>query len=81
VGVPTGLSEPWLKFLVKKDSAWDYTKNTSVEEYASLFHSSVQEFDSFIGTSDPDLSSFQAAGGKLITYHRLVSLFNTNSVN
>jgi hypothetical protein len=79
MGVPTGLGEPWLTFFVKKNPARDYTKIYSVEEYASLFHASVQEFDSLIGTSDPDLSSFQAAGGKLITYHGLVSLFNTNS--
>ncbi len=73
VGVPTGLGEAWLKFMVKKDPDWDYTKITSVEEYARLFQASAQEFDSIIGTYDTDLSAFRDAGGKMITYHGTVS--------
>ncbi|KAH8689242.1 tannase and feruloyl esterase-domain-containing protein [Phaeosphaeriaceae sp. PMI808] len=66
---PAGFGEPWLKFMVKKNPDWDYTKITSVEEYARLFHASAQEFDSIIGTFDTDLSAFRDAGGKMITYH------------
>ena len=73
VGNPAQLGESWLKFFVKKDPNWDYTKITSVEEYARLFHASSQEFDSIYGTSDPDLSAFRDAGGKMITYHGMVS--------
>lgn len=40
VGEPAQLGESWLKFFVKKDPNWNYTKITSVEEYASLFHAS-----------------------------------------
>jgi feruloyl esterase len=29
----------------------------------------VQEFNSMIGTDDPDLSEFHDAGGKMITWH------------
>jgi hypothetical protein len=72
-GVPTGLGEAWLKFWVNKDPKWNYTLIKSVDEYSKLFHSSVQQFNSIIGTSDPDLREFQAAGGKIITYHGLVS--------
>jgi hypothetical protein len=73
VGKPAQLGESWLKFFVKKDPNWDYTKITSVEEYTRLFHASFQEFDSIYGTSDPDLSAFRDAGGKMITYHGTVS--------
>ena len=72
-GSPTGTGEAWLKFMVKKDPDWDYTKITSVEEYARLFQASAQEFDSIIGTFDTDLSAFRDAGGKMITYHGMVS--------
>ncbi|KAL1879260.1 hypothetical protein Daus18300_001839 [Diaporthe australafricana] len=71
VGAPNGLGEAWLKFFVKKDPEWNYTLISSVDEYASLFHASVQEYDSIVGTSDADLSGFRDAGGKLITYHGL----------
>lgn len=73
VGVPTGLGESWLKFFIKKNPEWNYTLIDSVDEFARLFQASVQQYDSIIGTSDADLSSFRDAGGKLITYHGLVS--------
>lgn len=72
VGVPTGLGEYWLKFFVEKNPDWNYTQIASVEEFTKLFHASVQQFDSIIGTSDANLQEFQAAGGKMITYHGLV---------
>ena len=74
-GVPTGLGDAWLKYFVKKDPGWDYTKIKSVDEYARLFHAGVQEYESIIGTSDPDLSAFRDTGGKILTYHGLVSTF------
>lgn len=73
VGAPTGLGEGWLKYFVRKDPEWNYTQIDSVDEYARMFHASVQQFDSIIGTSDADLSGYRDAGGKLITYHGLVS--------
>jgi len=72
-GNPTGLGEPWLKLMIKKDPNWDISKIASVEEYASLFKASVQEFESIIGTFDTDLSGFRDAGGKMITFHGMVS--------
>jgi hypothetical protein len=72
-GLPIGLGESWLKYFVQKDPAWNYTLINSTDEYARLFHASVQQFDSIIGTFDPDLSEFRKVGGKLITYHGLVS--------
>jgi hypothetical protein len=69
-GVPLGFPEQWIKYLVKMDPDFDIsTVNISTFDY--LFHQSVNRFDSIIGTSDPDLSYFQKAGGKLLTWHGL----------
>ncbi|KAH8657771.1 Tannase/feruloyl esterase [Xylariales sp. PMI_506] len=70
-GLPTGLGEDWLQYFVKKDPSWNYTLIQTADEFGQLFHASVQQFDSIIGTSDPDLSEFRNHGGKLITYHGL----------
>lgn len=71
-GLPTGLGDEWFRLFVKKDPDWVYTNIKSAEEFADLFHAGLQEFDSIIGTVDPDLSAFKSAGGKLLTYHGLV---------
>jgi hypothetical protein len=33
----------------------------------------VQQYDSIVGTNDPDLSAFRDAGGKIVSYHGMVS--------
>ncbi|WP_086784528.1 tannase/feruloyl esterase family alpha/beta hydrolase [Crossiella equi] len=38
-------------------------------EFAELFRQSERRFDQVIGTSEPDLSRFRAAGGKLLSWH------------
>lgn len=53
----------------------------SVDEFARLFHASVQQYNSIIGTSDADLSDYGEAGGKLITYHGLVSRNSFSSLS
>ncbi|KAJ0162720.1 hypothetical protein CTA2_4096 [Colletotrichum tanaceti] len=37
--------------------------------WAGLVHASVDEFDSVIRTSDPDLSAFKRRGGKMVNWH------------
>ncbi|OTB04464.1 hypothetical protein M426DRAFT_73449 [Hypoxylon sp. CI-4A] len=71
VGVPTTLGEVWLKYWVQKDPQWNSTAISSVDEYVKLFHASVSQYDSIIGTTDADLREFRAVGGKMITYHGL----------
>lgn len=80
VGVPIGLGELWFKFFVEKDPEWDYTMVDSIYEYSRLFEASVQQYNSIIGTTDADLSSYRDAGGKLITYHGLVSSQQRQSI-
>jgi hypothetical protein len=72
-GAPAGLGEAWLQLFVKKDPEWNYTLVNSVEEYTRLFKSAFQEYESIIETADPDLSEYRKAGGKIMTYHGLVS--------
>lgn len=72
-GAPLGLGELWLGLFVEKNPEWDYTTIGSIDEFARLFQASVQQYESIIGTSDADLSNYREAGGKLITYHGLVS--------
>lgn len=53
--------------------------NTSVidhEVFDWLFHLGVQEYTDIIGTADPDLTAFQNAGGKLLSYHGMVSIIS-----
>ncbi|MEU7532189.1 tannase/feruloyl esterase family alpha/beta hydrolase [Saccharothrix sp. NPDC042600] len=57
----------WVRTFLAKQPGFD-TASTTYEQYAVLFRQSVREYDRIIGTSDPDLSGFRRAGGKLITF-------------
>jgi feruloyl esterase len=43
------------------------------QDWVSSFEAGKREYTSIIGTNYPDLQEFRAAGGKLLTYHGLVS--------
>ena len=64
------ISREWIQTFVMKDQDFPL-QNMSFEAYFELFHKSRNEYASIIGTSDPDLSSFKALGGKIITWHGL----------
>ena len=72
VGSPLSLGHQWLQLFASKDPEKDLTK-MSRDEYYSLAHIAAQQFKSTMDTSDPDLTKFRDAGGKLITCHGLVS--------
>ncbi len=57
----------WVQSFVEKQADFDTSKLTYAQ-YADVFRQSVREYDDVIGTSDPDLSAFRRAGGKLITF-------------
>lgn len=69
-GSPFTISRDWIRFFLAKNSAFDVTKMTYAQ-YDRFFHLASQEYDSIIGTNDPDLSAFRDAGGKMITWHGL----------
>lgn len=66
------LSQDWIKLFILKNSSADIS-NMTHEEFDRIAHASVQEYDSIIGTNDPDLSQFRARGGKMISYRGMVS--------
>ncbi|KAJ8117004.1 hypothetical protein OPT61_g1688 [Boeremia exigua] len=69
-GAPFPVADEWHRLFVKKDPTFD-PYNYTQAEWDAAFHASVQQYNSIIGTSDPDLSEFKRLGGKMITGHGL----------
>ncbi|KUJ17391.1 feruloyl esterase-like protein B precursor [Mollisia scopiformis] len=67
---PFILSEDWIKLFILKNSSADLS-TMSHADVDHIFHASVQEYHSMIGTADPDIREFRDKGGKMITYHGL----------
>ncbi|XPT01392.1 hypothetical protein M3J09_010528 [Ascochyta lentis] len=67
-GTPFPVSTDWHRLFIKKDSTFD-PYNYTQAAWNAAFHASVQQYTSTLGTSDPDLSEFKNAGGKIITWH------------
>ncbi|KAH8806073.1 Tannase/feruloyl esterase [Xylogone sp. PMI_703] len=65
---PFLIGETWISYFLSKDPTLDVSK-ISYEDYGAFTHQSIQEYNTIIGTDDPDLSAFKAAGGKMITWH------------
>ena len=62
----------WFRVFLYKDpglSAGDIVKKVTLHELVRLFHQSDAEYHSLISTSDPDLSEFARAGGKMVLWH------------
>jgi len=74
VSSPNALVSQWIQVFLKRQLEFDVSKITA-EDFDRLFHMSVRDFTSIVGTNDPDLSDFRARGGKLLSYHGLVSFF------
>lgn len=71
-GVPNWLTSPWFRELVLKRPDADLSQFDHAD-----FDRAVHiggDYDSIVGTDDPNLSEFRKAGGKLVTAHGLVSL-------
>lgn len=67
-GKPFPIASDWISLFVQKNASFDPTTLTR-STYDKVFHASKQELTSIIDTSDPNLSSFRDAGGKVITWH------------
>ncbi|HTJ70787.1 MAG TPA: tannase/feruloyl esterase family alpha/beta hydrolase [Actinospica sp.] len=70
VGAPFPISASWISYFLKQDPSFD-TSTITYAQFTRLFDQSVREYDQIIGTADPDLGAFEAAGGKMITWHGL----------
>jgi hypothetical protein len=56
----------WIRLFIEKDLAFK-PAGMSFDEYEIVFHKSVQQYKSILGTDNPDLSAFRDAGGKMTT--------------
>ncbi len=65
---PFPMAENWIKYFVKRDPTFD-TSTITYRDWYRLNARSDSEFGETIGTDDPDLSAFRAAGGKMVTWH------------
>lgn len=73
VGSPLALTTPWFEqFLAKGDPDFNLSSLTYAE-FDELVHIGRQIYRAAIDTDDPDLSRFRDAGGKMVTWHGLVS--------
>ena len=72
VPVISSLYAPWIPLFIKKDPSFNQL-NLTHEGYDKIFSASIKQYNSIIGTSKADLSPFKHAGGKLLTWHGLVS--------
>jgi hypothetical protein len=71
-GKPMIIIADWIKLFVLKDPNYD-TSKIKQEEFDRILKASVDEYSSIVGTDNPDLSAFRDAGGKLLSWHGLVS--------
>ena len=74
VGDPNLLGTQWISLFVEKNTDFDLNDMTHTQ-FDELFHLGQQQFSSLIGSDDPDLSGFNATGGKIIAQHGLVCIF------
>ena len=72
VGAPLNIADDYVKlFLFKQPKDLVNLSAVTHQQYADLFQQSRQEYESFLGSRDPDLSAFARDGGKMITWHGL----------
>ncbi|KAI1372816.1 tannase and feruloyl esterase [Hypoxylon crocopeplum] len=70
VPVTNTLGSVWIQLFLAKDPDFNISSMTH-EQFDNLFHASKQQYNSMVGTDDPNLSAFKKAGGKMITFHGL----------
>jgi hypothetical protein len=67
-GVLFPISDNWIKYFLLRDPDYD-TSTLTYRDWYRLFAQSQREYGRIIDTSDPDLTAFRAAGGKMVTWH------------
>ncbi len=73
VGSPSYLPLTWFtKFTSRGDPNFSLA-NMTHSEFDNLVHTGHQIYASTLDTDDPDLTRFRDAGGKMVTFHGLVS--------
>jgi hypothetical protein len=67
---PFPVSTAWISYFLEQNPNYD-TSTITYSQFPDLFAQSNAEYESVIGTNNPDLSAFRDAGGKMITWHGL----------
>ncbi|KAH8655149.1 putative feruloyl esterase [Tricladium varicosporioides] len=70
VASPEQLSDSFIRYLLYRDPNHD-TSTMTYQQYFDLFSQALDQFETVLGTDNPDLSAFKKAGGKLLTWHGL----------
>ncbi|KAL3443170.1 Tannase/feruloyl esterase [Aspergillus insuetus] len=69
-GSPFPIPTSWIRHFLKRDADFD-VKTLTHDDWDELFYASVHQYQSVIGTSNPDLSAFRKRGGKMLSWHGL----------
>lgn len=72
IAAPNPMAADWLRVFLYKNpniTMEELASRVTLDELERLFHLSDQLYYSAISTSDPDLSDFERAGGKLLLWH------------
>ncbi|RYN42692.1 putative feruloyl esterase [Alternaria arborescens] len=65
---PWALGAQFYQLFVEKNTTFDVSTITA-EILPDYMHAGYQQWESFIGTNDADLTAFKEAGGKLLSWH------------
>lgn len=71
-GIANDLLYVIIALFVEKNPTFDLA-SMSRRDFEQIFRRAKVEFDSAMGTASPDLYDFKVSGGKMLTYHGLVS--------
>ncbi|CAH0017069.1 unnamed protein product [Clonostachys rhizophaga] len=76
------VNDAWIRYWLAKDPKYDLDQ-IDYTTLKILFTQSAKEYDTIIGSDNPDLSAFENAGGKLLVWHGLSDqiIFPSGSVN
>lgn len=69
-GAPFPVAADWVRYFLRRQPGFD-PATIRYPEFERLFTESLAGYSAVIGSDDPDLSAFRAAGGKMITWHGL----------
>lgn len=72
-GKPFSIVVDWIQLFLEKDPNYNILK-IDQQELDRMFEASVREYNPIIGTDSMNLTGFRDAGGKILSYHGLVSL-------
>ncbi|MGP4014634.1 tannase/feruloyl esterase family alpha/beta hydrolase [Saccharopolyspora sp. 5N708] len=68
VGAPFDYDLWWFGLFLAQDRSFDWTSLTYAS-FEAYFDQAVQMYSEVLGAANPDLSAFQAAGGKMLLWH------------